>query len=66
MNTEIGQPPQLIRAPRGNTLTFRGWEQEAALRMLIRHADAGYDRAIDVATELVVRIPIVRPQEPVA
>ncbi len=26
--------PRAVRAPRGNTLTTKGWLQEAALRML--------------------------------
>jgi urocanate hydratase len=29
-----------VRAPRGNTLRCRGWEQEAALRMLMNNLDA--------------------------
>ncbi len=32
-------PRRTIRAPRGNTLTCRGWIQEAALRMLMNNLD---------------------------
>jgi urocanate hydratase len=31
--------PRLVRAPRGNALSCRGWEQEAALRMLMNNLD---------------------------
>ena len=31
--------PRLVRAPRGNTRTCLGWEQEAALRMLMNNLD---------------------------
>jgi urocanate hydratase len=31
--------PELVRAPRGSTLTARGWPQEAALRMLCNNLD---------------------------
>ena len=31
--------PRVIRAPRGNTLTCKGWVQEAALRMLMNNLD---------------------------
>lgn len=31
--------PRPVRAPRGNTLRCRGWEQEAALRMLMNNLD---------------------------
>ena len=31
--------PRQIRAPRGNTLTCKGWVQEAALRMLMNNLD---------------------------
>src|SRR5882762_7764159 len=30
---------RIIRAPRGNTLTCKGWPQEAALRMLMNNLD---------------------------
>ena len=32
--------PRPVRAPRGATLSCRGWEQEAALRMLMNNLDA--------------------------
>jgi urocanate hydratase len=32
-------PPEAIRAPRGSTLSCRGWPQEAALRMLMNNLD---------------------------
>lgn len=35
--TEPG--PRVIRAPRGTTLTCKGWQQEAALRMLMNNLD---------------------------
>lgn len=35
MNAE----PRLVRSPRGTTLTARGWQQEAALRMLQNNLD---------------------------
>ncbi len=31
--------PRLVRAPRGTELTCRGWQQEAALRMLMNNLD---------------------------
>src|SRR5258707_4890773 len=31
--------PRPVRAPRGTTLTCRGWQQEAALRMLMNNLD---------------------------
>src|SRR5579884_1517306 len=31
--------PRAVRAPRGRTLRCRGWEQEAALRMLMNNLD---------------------------
>ena len=31
--------PETIRAPRGTTLTCKGWQQEAALRMLMNNLD---------------------------
>ena len=30
---------RIIRAPRGNTLSCKGWVQEAALRMLMNNLD---------------------------
>ncbi len=32
-------PPRLVRAPRGQELSCRGWQQEAALRMLMNNLD---------------------------
>src|SRR5512145_2839259 len=34
-----GRPARPIRAPRGTTLSCRGWPQEAALRMLMNNLD---------------------------
>ena len=34
-----GEQARMIRAPRGNTLSCRGWVQEAALRMLMNNLD---------------------------
>src|SRR3954451_3840800 len=31
--------PRVVRAPRGTELTCRGWQQEAALRMLMNNLD---------------------------
>jgi urocanate hydratase len=31
--------PRPVRAPRGSELTCRGWQQEAALRMLMNNLD---------------------------
>src|SRR3979411_2268600 len=33
------QARAIIRAPRGNTITCKGWQQEAAMRMLMNHLD---------------------------
>jgi urocanate hydratase len=40
-NNQPRQPsgPRPVRAPRGTTLTCRGWQQEAALRMLMNNLD---------------------------
>ena len=37
MTTSVG--PRVIRAPRGTTISCRGWQQEAALRMLMINLD---------------------------
>ncbi|MGH7301615.1 MAG: urocanate hydratase, partial [Candidatus Rokuibacteriota bacterium] len=37
--TGAGRPARPIRAPRGRTLSCRGWPQEAALRMLMNNLD---------------------------
>ena len=39
VDTEVSQPAQSIRAPRGTTISCRGWQQEAALRMLMNNLD---------------------------
>ena len=31
--------PRVVRAPRGSTLTCKGWQQEAAMRMLMNNLD---------------------------
>jgi len=38
-DTTTGRPAQPIRAPRGTTLSCKGWPQEAALRMLMNNLD---------------------------
>ena len=38
VETEI-QAPASIRAPRGNSITCKGWQQEAAMRMLMNNLD---------------------------
>ena len=38
VETEI-QAPASIRAPRGNAITCKGWQQEAAMRMLMNNLD---------------------------
>jgi urocanate hydratase len=35
----VAAQPRVIRAPRGTELTCRGWQQEAALRMLMNNLD---------------------------
>jgi len=37
--TSETHPPRTIRAPRGTTLSCKGWQQEAALRMLMNNLD---------------------------
>src|SRR5712671_2067699 len=39
VDSEITQAPASIRAPRGNTITCKGWHQEAAMRMLMNNLD---------------------------
>src|ERR1700736_6424330 len=34
------QSPSSIRAPRGNQITCKGWQQEAAMRMLMNNLDS--------------------------
>jgi urocanate hydratase len=36
---ETGSGPRVVRAPRGSTISCRGWQQEAALRMLMNNLD---------------------------
>jgi urocanate hydratase len=36
---DAGRPSEPIRAPRGSTLSCKGWPQEAALRMLMNNLD---------------------------
>src|SRR6059036_2226810 len=31
--------PRIVRAPRGSTISCKGWQQEAALRMLMNNLD---------------------------
>jgi urocanate hydratase len=38
MSTAVAGP-RLVRAPRGSTLSCKGWQQEAALRMLMNNLD---------------------------
>src|SRR6202451_3066182 len=38
VETEM-QAPTSIRAPRGNQITCKGWQQEAAMRMLLNNLD---------------------------
>ena len=38
VETEI-QAPVSICAPRGNSITCKGWQQEAAMRMLMNNLD---------------------------
>ncbi len=37
--TAVAVKPRVIRAPRGSELSCRGWQQEAALRMLMNNLD---------------------------
>jgi urocanate hydratase len=37
--TPQGQGPRIVRASRGTTLSCKGWQQEAALRMLMNNLD---------------------------
>ena len=39
MESEAGSGPRTVRAPRGTTISCRGWQQEAALRMLMNNLD---------------------------
>ncbi|HET7704455.1 MAG TPA: urocanate hydratase [Thermoanaerobaculia bacterium] len=39
MTTTTTHPPRVVRAPRGSSISCRGWQQEAALRMLMNNLD---------------------------
>src|SRR5665811_1090807 len=39
MTSTIESGPRVIRAPRGSELSCKGWQQEAALRMLMNNLD---------------------------
>src|SRR5688500_18919118 len=39
MTTTTTHPPRVVRAPRGNAISCQGWQQEAALRMLMNNLD---------------------------
>ena len=39
MNTQTMAGPRLVRAPRGTEITCKGWQQEAAMRMLMNNLD---------------------------
>src|SRR6266480_7221723 len=34
-----GSGPRMVRAPRGTTISCKGWQQEAALRMIMNNLD---------------------------
>src|SRR3982074_3580448 len=40
VETDVSQAPTSIRAPRGNQITCKGWQQEAAVRMLMNNLAA--------------------------
>ena len=44
--------PATVRAPTGNSLSCKGWHQEAALRMLMNNLDPGGGRAARGADRL--------------
>ncbi len=50
VETEI-KAPTSIRAPRGNQITCKGWQQEAAMRMLMNNLD---DEVAERPQDLVV------------
>ena len=39
MTTTIEPKARVIRAPRGNSISCKGWAQEAAMRMLMNNLD---------------------------
>ena len=51
MNTEAKAGPRPVRAPRGTEISCKGWQQEAALRMLMNNLDPEVAEAPD---ELIV------------
>ncbi|MFZ1007746.1 MAG: urocanate hydratase, partial [Candidatus Sulfotelmatobacter sp.] len=51
VETEISQTHTSIRARRGNSLTCKGWQQEAAMRMLMNNLD---DEVAERPQDLVV------------
>src|SRR5512144_3338857 len=38
-STRTAHGPRTVRAPRGSTISCKGWQQEAALRMLMNNLD---------------------------
>src|ERR1700678_667625 len=40
VETELTQASTSIRAPRGNSISCKSWQQEAAMRMLMNNLDA--------------------------
>src|ERR1700675_572594 len=40
VDSEVTQAPASIRAPRGNQISCKGWQQEAAMRMLMNNLDS--------------------------
>jgi urocanate hydratase len=51
VETETHQTSKSIRAPRGNQITCKGWQQEAAMRMLMNNLD---DEVAERPQDLVV------------
>ena len=45
--TQTTAGPRLVRAPRGTEISCRGWQQEAALRMLMNNLDPEVAEAPD-------------------
>src|SRR5260370_816392 len=40
VDSQLTQAPASIRAPRGNQISCKGWQQEAAMRMLMNNLDS--------------------------
>ena len=38
-SADVGSAPRIVRAPRGTQISCKGWQQEAALRMLMNNLD---------------------------